>query len=305
LTEYYYSSFLIADPDDAWVLETAGKWYAAKQVQGCDSISNYLSIERNYQLASPDLAEYAVQQGWAKSVQDFKFGDAYNDFLYTLLAKGRQRREITLSALRARQGSLTVPDMINVLRTHLPDGGSGINWQPQNGLFSQDVCMHGSYGMVRDSNTARSLVVHLDREHPTVFVTGTASPCTSLFKPVWLDTALPDTGPVPGDTYDPNSMFWQHELLHRATIQDFEVRAATYITDRNALEAQFVQGGLNIANAPASERGNFSAACFAQAAAIEPTWLEQVKQIPAQPKCAWIYNYAWNRFNQQAKMPGF
>ncbi len=66
-SEYYYSSYLIADPDDAWVLETAGTRYAVKHVTQSDSISNYLTIGTDYDptLSSADLAEYAVKMGWA------------------------------------------------------------------------------------------------------------------------------------------------------------------------------------------------------------------------------------------------
>ena len=127
--------------------------------------------------------------------------------------------------------------MINMLRTYLPDGGSGTNWQPQHGPFlNTDVCLHGSIGPVRDGNTTSSMVVRLDKKHPTVFITGTASPCTSIFKPVWIDVALPDIGPAPSDEYDPHSLFWQHELLHRATIQDFQSCMAAYAADRDTLK---------------------------------------------------------------------
>jgi secernin len=303
--EPYYSSFLIADPDDAWVLETAGSWYAAKHVtESSDSISNYLTIEDDYVLSSPGLAEYAVKQGWAKSVQDFKFGDAYNDFWRTTLLKGRERRAVTLGAMRARKGTIDVPYMISILRTHAPDGGSGTNWQPQNdSIFGMDVCMHSSFGIIRDSNSAGSLVVHLDKKNPTIFVTGTASPCTSVFKPVWMDASLPDIGPAPSDEYDPNSQFWQHELVHRATIQDFETRLAAYVAERDALEKGFIEGGLNMASTTARKRAKFSAECFAQASAAEANWYQRIRQIPAHPKGAWIYNYAWNKFNKQANMP--
>jgi len=304
--DFYYSSFLIADPDDAWVLETAGTLYAVKHVTHSDAISNYLTIGTDYDpnLSSPNLAEYAVQKGWAKSVDNFNFGDAYNDFLITTLVKGRKRRAVNMAALKEYKGNIDVPLMMTMLRTHLPDGGSGNNWQPQNGPFlSTDVCLHGSIGPVRDGNTTASMVVHLDKKHPTIFITGTASPCTSLFKPIWIDAPLPDMGPAPSDEYDPYSLFWQHEILHRATIQDYQSRIATYISDRAAIEKNFVEGGLAIASATAKKRGVFAADCFENARAAESKWVERVKQVPANPKGAWLYNYAWNKFNIQANMP--
>jgi dipeptidase len=307
-SEYYYSSFLIADPQDAWVLETAGPRYAVKHVAQSDSISNYLTIGTDYdhKLSSLDLAEYAVQQGWAKSVKNFHFGDAYNDFLYTTLARGRNRRAVTLGAMQARKGQLTLQDMIGVLRKHEPDGDRAANWEPQNGfIFSMDVCMHSGFGPIRDSNCAGSMVVHLDQQRPTIFVTGTASPCTSIFKPVWMDAGLPDIGPAPTDEYlsQLSSLFWQHELLHRATIQDYGHRIAAYADERDALEKEFVEGGLAVAGASAKKRRQFSADCFAKALASERIWYERLQQIPAKPKAAWFYNYAWNKFNQQANMP--
>ena len=92
-------------------------------------------------------------------------------------------------------------------------------------------------------------------------------------------------------------------MLHRGTIRDYEARIATYLKDREVLEAGFVQGGLELANAPASQRGQFSAQCFAQASEVETEWFQRVEQVPPRPKGAWIYNYAWNQFNRQANMP--
>lgn len=298
---YYHNSFLIADPQEAWVLETVGRRYAAKQVKDIYTISNCLSIEDDPDLASPDLAQYAVQRRWSKSIGEFNFAQDYTDFIYTTFGHGRERRGITTDALRARLGRVRVQDMIHILRNHVPDGA--FTWEPQSGLFTEDICMHVGFGPIRDSQCTSSMVFHLDARGPAVFFTGTSAPCTSLFKPVWLDAALPDTGPVPADRYDPESLFWRHERLHRATIRDYEARSAAYRKDRDELESRFVEGGLKLAHASSKERAEYAAECIQEAASAEAEWLRRVDTIPARKHGAWLYEWAWGKFNRKAKMP--
>ena len=62
----YHNSFLIADRSSAWVLETAGIYWAALEVKDLYSISNRLSIENRYDMAHPRLVSHAVEKGWCK-----------------------------------------------------------------------------------------------------------------------------------------------------------------------------------------------------------------------------------------------
>ncbi|HSJ56093.1 MAG TPA: hypothetical protein VLC95_02880, partial [Anaerolineae bacterium] len=132
---------------------------------------------------------------------------------------------------------------------------------------------------------------------------GTGAPCTSLFKPVWLDAPLPDTGRPPTDVYDPATLFWRHEALHRATLRDYPARVQLYSAERDALETQFVTGALEQADRPAGARAALATSCFAQAGEAEARWLRQVSDAAPRSRPSRLYTLAWNRANRQARMP--
>ena len=86
------------------------------------------------------------------------------------------------------------------------------------------------------------LVSHLDPQHPVHFLTGTAAPCTSIFKPAWVDLELPDVGPASGAAYDEASLWWRHEALHRATLRDPAALIALYGAERRPPVLGFICG---------------------------------------------------------------
>jgi secernin len=298
---FYHNSFLLADPGSAWVLETAGPHWAAKQIRGVYTISNGLTLGNEWDMASPDLVTYAVRKGWCQGREDFHFARCYSDFLYTTFSDCRRRCQRTASLLTAQQGDITPGSVISVLRDHGEDAGP--DWRPDRGLTGPTVCMHAAFGPIRFSQTAGSMVCHLHSRHPTHFVTGTAAPCTSLFKPVWLDAPLPDTGPAPEAAYDPATLWWRHERLHRATLRDYPARIQRYQAERDAVEARFLGGALERAGQAPAERATFAAGCFDQAGEAEARWLEQVSDAKIASGPNWIYTFSWNRVNRQAGIP--
>ena len=298
---YYHNSFLIADPREAWVLETADKHWAAKQLHGVYSISNGLTIGREWDMASPNLVAYAIEKGWCKNKDDFDFARCYSDTMNTWRSAGRVRRQQTMDELSAGHGQSTVTALMAALRSHGPT--SGESWSPDRGLTGVTVCMHASFGPVRGSQTTGSMVSHLHPRNPTHFVTASAAPCTSIFKPIWLGAELPAMGNVPARTYSALNLFWQHELLHRATLQDFAMRLHAYAAERDTTEQESVAAALALAACPSVERAAFSARAFAEAKAAETRWLEHIAHLPTLRGEGWLHRRAWKEFNKQAVMP--
>lgn len=328
---YYHNSYLIADPKDAWVLETVDRHWAAKQVRGMYTISNGLTLGSEWDLASDDLVSYAVKRGWCKGREDFHFARCYTDPLYTTFAAATYRQSCTMRSLAGKKGRITVRDAMAALRDHgewdrrtsgeqrvIPGdlrytigpaaslkGKPPSNWRPDQGILKGvTVCMHAGWGPVRINQTTGSQVSYLHPQHPTHFFTATAAPCTSIFKPVWLDAAaekgLPDTGPQPAGRYDPDSLFWRHEELHRTVLMDYRARSAAFWDERDSLEASFVERALECAGEPAERRAALSAEMFAEASAAEARWLKQVREVPPTSKPGLLFSAAWKRFNRQA-----
>lgn len=118
----YNNSYIIADPNEAWVLETAcTRWIAKKFTKGTTSISNKLSITTEWELASPDIVEFAVEKGWwpESKIDDFNFEKAYMD----VTPKGRARNmrshiRATCSQrlLKEKKGEITFRWMMRIAR---------------------------------------------------------------------------------------------------------------------------------------------------------------------------------------------
>jgi secernin len=295
---FYHNSFIMADPDEAWVLETAGRHWAAKKVAGVYTISNGITIGKEWDMASPDLVENAIKKGWCKSPEDFHFARCYSDFLYTTFSNCKKRRSKTLESLNAKKGNLTVHDFIATLRDH---GENPL----ERGITGSAVCMHAGFGPIRGSQTTGSMVSSLHRDNPTHFFTGTAAPCTGIFKPLWIDAKIPDMGPVPSGTYDESTLYWRHELLHRRVLRDFSASLKSYPSERDELESEFVRGGLKYAAESPEIRTIFSERCFAEGDKLESRWLETISTTKARRNPPLLYRTAWKGFNRKAKMEEF
>ena len=299
---YYHNSYILADTQEAWVLETAGRQWAAERVKDVRSISNAITIGSEWDLASAGLVDHALEQGWVKRREDFHFGRCYSDLLYTRFSDAHARCSRTAALLSKQKGRITPAMMMDYLRDH--GGDEDPKWNPGRGLTGADVCMHAGFGPIRINQTVGSIVSHLRPDRQTHWLTGTSAPCTGIFKPVWIDSGLTEeAGLHPAVNYDAATLWWQHEALHREVVRDYTLRMPVYAGERDELENRFVCDWEDVRGGTAQERAAFTTHCFADAEAATGRWLAQVRNAPSQKRAQVLYSLAWQTFNQQAKMP--
>lgn len=273
----YHNSFIIADTAEAWVLETAGRYWAAQRVRGIKTISNVLSIGRDFDMISDDAYSYAKQQGWCRSTADFDFARCFGDTSRRLVTGGLDRSACTLQRLKRSEGRITRSDLFDALRDH-----AGLS--PREGWRMKMPCAHASWWPARlCGQTTGSMVSRLKDNGSMSWLTGTSSPCLSVFKPARLGGELLDTGPQPSAGFDAASLFWRHEQLHRLVLGDYSRRKSLFKSEQMKLESEFVS------------RVEMSAIqkCWDEHRQVIPEWLARVKNVAKPRRSLSLFDRYW------------
>lgn len=298
---FYHNSFLLADPESVWVLESAGRHWAAKRVDGFYAISNKITLETSWDIASDDLVHFAVQKGWCRSAEDFSFARCYSDYLYTKFSSSKHRRARAMARLNVLQGRLRVADFFAILRDH--GNASPDSFCPDRGLIQSQICNHAGWGPVRISQTTGSLVSRLVPDFSTHFITGTAAPCTSLFKPIWVDTPMVQDKLPAGEAFDSKSLFWEHEMLHRLVLKDYQ-KSMQFITPRrDKLEAALLKQALSARKSDLTERQSVARQAFEKARDLDNECLVALKSLAVDKSKDLLYSHAWRKWNKAAGLP--
>ncbi|MFX0211247.1 MAG: C69 family dipeptidase [Candidatus Hodarchaeota archaeon] len=161
----YHNSFLIADPTEAWVIETADKWWIGQQIKdGIRNISNGLSIRSQYTIAKDGIVDYAIEKGYCDDKERFDFANCFTQGIYQ--EPSRYSREGWGNhLLQSNYGKLSPIIMMEILRDHY--GG---------------ICMHGAF------RTTASQASYLSKKKAVHWMTGSPHPCISFFKPFVVST---------------------------------------------------------------------------------------------------------------------
>lgn len=255
----YHNSFIVADPRRAFVLETAGKLWAVEEVHGARSISNGLTI--------PGFAEQ------------------HADRLRSRVAACALRRACTT---QHAQGARGVGDLFRAMRDHGAEPWP--RYSAINGALNAP-CAHAG-GLIAATQTTASWVADLraDGRH-THWVTATAAPCVSLFKPVQVLAPVAGAPETLSDRAD-SSLFWQHELLHRRVLRAPGTVVPEYLAERDALERAW------LAETPES------AEAFARHRELLARWNTRLDAAAGpQDERPWYVRRYWAVRNRRAGIP--
>ena len=290
----YHNSFLITDAHEAWVLETAGKYWAAQKVNGIRTISNGLTIGSNYDRSHPDLIKHAMEKGWCKSEQDFVFARCYKDKLFTRFSGSGQRQNCSQVELEGRVGDIDEAIMMEILRSHHPDV-EGKQFQRSS---LQSVCMHGG-GLVGDHTTG-SYVACLSDKGSLYWITGASTPCLAMFKPLWWvdDHPLLFREDQQQEAID----YWQQrERFHRMVINGQIINLSDYYERRDHLEKSWRETAARLEAEKAGDNAKmeFMQEAWQEESKVIQEFVDENRHRPVRPRGNPYYRSYWRRQNQR------
>lgn len=237
----YDNSYMIADPNEVWILETSGtRWIAKKYSEGVTSISNRLGISDTGDLASSDLVDYAVKKGWwaPDKSDEFNFEKAYA--AETPQEKARNyrasiRQKCSLGLLEEKNGEVTIRWMKRIARDR------------------------STYPSLDLDQTASSCVAVLPKakEDLPVFWWAASTPSSSCYVPFFVHgSRIPEIVSTAGtfgktvvppsqagqDTFSDKSYWWLFKDLRDKTNIDWAQRNPIVREAFDALEEEFASG---------------------------------------------------------------
>ena len=214
----YMNSFIIADRDEAYVLETVKSWWAWKKIKSAWSISNLISIQQDYDNCSIGLIENAIKKGYCKNEKDFNFRRCYSAKFMTWAAKGIDRENRSRSLLAGKNKKFCTADFFDILRDH----GEVSGWS-SNKQLPATICLHAANPLFQRTQTVCSMVAKLTDKNYFVYTTGASNPCMSPFFPIFVPGTEIPTGYMAGnEKYSPKSYWWKCENHHRKALNNLK-----------------------------------------------------------------------------------
>jgi secernin len=282
---HFDGSYLIADPNEAWILETAGRQWAAKKVSdSVASISNVISIGEDW-----DISSLTERVNWA---------DRTSDPAMVPLIGSCERQACSYNGLAASLGNITVTTAFDVLRQH------GEDYHPAVGDVHRNICVHAGAPQYRQWQAVGAMVAEMGPDGTIGWFTGTSGTCVSIFKPVFTGVELPDLGPLPTEQFNPATLWWKHELLHRRAMTDFRHFVPEIRKDFDVLENEFLSAAPSVMKGTSREKKEFTDYSFKKAEEATEAWIDRICSQGNLTFDDAEYRAMWHKYNSMAGLAG-
>ncbi|WP_051209468.1 hypothetical protein [Propionicicella superfundia] len=284
---YYHNTFLVSDPDGAYILETAGKFWALEKVRDIRTISNVMSVSK-YERIHPDAISFAIEQGWCDGADDFNFATTYLDHDHPVNMGGTLRSGCTDRVIHSARGEVDVHTMQTALRNH----NSNESW---TGSPASAPCMHAA--ALGGSQSTTSLIAVIRPEgRSTYWGTGMSTPHVAPFRPFWFD-AYSERVVFPYDKQEAAMEDWiRREGISRAFVAG-KLDEAAYTAELHEMEARWIARAEEIEGASAEVRKAFCEDVATEDRAFIDTWLARAAESEARPRGDKEFQSAWAYWN--------
>lgn len=204
----YENSFMLVDPSEIYLLETAGRQWAAKKIDDWAAISNCYSIGADYDLCSENLEALAREKRFLRPDEPFVFSKAYGQASKQSTSLPRFRRLQRLIA--SIKGPLSHSHIRRILSDHFEDSLIAPRFGASTGCF-HTICMHAATWDA--SQTAASMIASYDDTLGPIAWYAPSLPCCSVYIPVYWTGDVPAAMKNAQGAYDENSLWWTAERL--------------------------------------------------------------------------------------------
>jgi secernin len=264
----YHNGFVVADRREAWVVEAAGRYWAAERLApgSCRNISNCLSIRTRFHRCSQGLREHARAAGRWDGAGELDFAAAFSDSTPPPAGRKTPGREAAGAALLQRAveaaarevRAVCAPDLMAVLR----DRPSGI-------------CMCGGGGFRTTGALVSVLSPTLESDsaggpaHDVHWLTATPDPSSSCFKPFTFGAAASSGGEQLEASADTRAVAAAGAVNPPHALWTDAARAAAAARRRPQLKQRMAQGLADIERAALAAVESGAGMAFAEAVARE------------------------------------
>lgn len=280
------TSLLIGDRHEAYVVNCAGRHWAARKVNDVMAISNRYQITDDW-----DLSSLQADNGAKPNFRE-RFADEARE--EEVAALKRECRALEL--LQARKGSIALKDMADILRD--------VGEEPDTYNIPDDelparICMHAGPFEARFWHATGAMITDSSADGVCVWMTATSATDLSVFKPLFFDAEMPDMGPLPRGTFTENSLWWKHERLHRRAVADYHALKPEIRANFDELEHEFFADAPGMMKASSRVKSEFVRECWRRAEEVTDRLIADLERRNYFIEHV-AYRQMWDRFNRES-----